>query len=243
MRETLFLTRYSSLLQGTHLKKPLQPSQVIALKWKPVARSPHTPQIRGTFRSKSPGSGKEVLAAVASMAARTAGGDEAAGSPSAGSSAKSSCPQGPGLSGILGALALWFRVPPAHPPEAAGHKQKRVSPDRLEHVCRGRCGDTHGVAWRQSAENQRPCLVPMGWAPLGEGSCLSASHCLHLNSAFTSLGVRKVLVNDTHTTGLSCTSAVDLLQVRGLFAQGPLQKGRGPPTALYTEGHLQPLYP
>lgn len=116
MRETLFLTRYSSLLQGTHLKKPLQPSQVIALKWKPVARSPHTPQIRGTFRSKSPGSGKEVLAAVASMAARTAGGDEAAGSPSARSSAKSSCPQGPGLSGILGALALWFRVPPAHPP-------------------------------------------------------------------------------------------------------------------------------
>lgn len=49
------------------LKKPLQPSQVIALKWKPVARSPHTPQIRGTFRSKSPGSGREVLAAIASI--------------------------------------------------------------------------------------------------------------------------------------------------------------------------------
>ena len=59
---------------------------------------------------------------------------------------------------------------------------------------------------------------------------------------FTSVGVRKVLVNDTHTTGLSYTSAVDLLQIRGLFAQGPLQKG-GPPTALYTEGHPQPLYP
>lgn len=44
---------------------------------------------------------------------------------------------------------------------------------------------------------------------------------------FTSLGVRKVLVNDTHTTGLSCTSAVDLLQIRGLFAQGPLQKWGG----------------
>lgn len=56
-----------------HLKKPLQPSQVIALKWKPVARSPHTPQMRGTFRSKSPGSGREVLAAMASIPVGTAG--------------------------------------------------------------------------------------------------------------------------------------------------------------------------
>lgn len=59
--------------EGTHLKKPLQPSQVIALKWKPVARSPHTPQIRGTFRSKSPGSGREVLAAISSIPVRAAG--------------------------------------------------------------------------------------------------------------------------------------------------------------------------
>lgn len=53
-------------------------------------------------------------------------------------------PQGPGLSGTLGALDSWLWVPPAHPPEAAGHEQKRVSPDRLERVCRGRCGDAHG---------------------------------------------------------------------------------------------------
>lgn len=39
----------------------------MALKWKPVARSPHTPQIRGALRSKSPGSGREVLAAMASI--------------------------------------------------------------------------------------------------------------------------------------------------------------------------------
>lgn len=51
-----------------HLKKPLQPSQVMALKWKPVALSPQTPQIRGTFLSNSPaGSGSDVLAATVSM--------------------------------------------------------------------------------------------------------------------------------------------------------------------------------
>ena len=93
-------------------------------------------------------------------------------------------PQGPGLSGTLGALPSWLWVPPAHPPEAAGRKQKRASPDRLEHVCRGRCGDVHGVAWRQSAEDQRPCLVPMGRASLGEGSRLSMSHCPHLKNVF-----------------------------------------------------------
>lgn len=43
-------------------------------------------------------------------------------------------------------------------------------------------------------------------------------------------------MNDTHTTGLSCTSAVDLLQVRGLFAQGPLQKGRGASNSLVHRG-------
>lgn len=53
---------------SAHLKKPLQPSQVMALKWKPVALSPQTPQIRGTLRSKSPaGSGRDVLAATVSM--------------------------------------------------------------------------------------------------------------------------------------------------------------------------------
>lgn len=93
-------------------------------------------------------------------------------------------PQGTVLSGILSTLPSWLWVPPAHPPEAAGHEQKRVSPDRLEHVCRGRCGDAHGVAWRQSPEDQRPCLAPMGRAPLGEGSRLSAFHCPHLKNAF-----------------------------------------------------------
>lgn len=54
-----------------HLKKPLQPSQVMALKWKPVALSPQTPQILGMFRSESPvGSGREVLEAPGSMAGR-----------------------------------------------------------------------------------------------------------------------------------------------------------------------------
>lgn len=46
-----------------YLKKPLQPSQVIALKWKPVALSPHTPHIRGTFRSNSSGTWVDVLTA------------------------------------------------------------------------------------------------------------------------------------------------------------------------------------
>lgn len=55
----------------THLKKPLQPSQVMALKWKPVALSPQTPQILDTFRSESPlGSTREVLQAPGSMAGR-----------------------------------------------------------------------------------------------------------------------------------------------------------------------------
>lgn len=85
-RAATFPRKHRGLLEGkacfslsrpsgkeTHLKKPLQPSQVIALKWKPVARSPHTPQIRGTFRSKSPGSGREVLAAIASIPVGTAG--------------------------------------------------------------------------------------------------------------------------------------------------------------------------
>lgn len=40
------------------------------------------------------------------------------------------------------------------------------------------------VAWRQSAEDQRPCLVPMGRASLSEGSRLSMSHCPHLKNAF-----------------------------------------------------------
>lgn len=52
-----------------HLKKPLQPSQVMALKWKPVALSPQTPQIRDTLRSESPaGSTRDVLEAPRSMA-------------------------------------------------------------------------------------------------------------------------------------------------------------------------------
>lgn len=54
-----------------HLKKPLQPSQVMALKWKPVALSPQTPQILDTFRSESPlGSTREVLEVPGSMAER-----------------------------------------------------------------------------------------------------------------------------------------------------------------------------
>ena len=47
-----------------HLKKPLHPSQVMALKWNPVALSPHTPQIRGTFLSNSSGACVEVLTAI-----------------------------------------------------------------------------------------------------------------------------------------------------------------------------------
>ena len=50
-----------------YLKKPLQPSQVMALKWKPVALSPHTPQMRGTFLSNSSGARVEVLTAVDSI--------------------------------------------------------------------------------------------------------------------------------------------------------------------------------
>ena len=48
-------------------------------------------------------------------------------------------------------------------------------------------------------------------------------------------------MNDTHTTGLSCTSAVDLLQIRGLFAQGPLQKWGGGSNSLVHRG--TPLAP
>lgn len=50
-----------------YLKKPLQPSQVMALKWKPVALSPHTPQIRGTFLSNSSGAWVDVLTTVDSI--------------------------------------------------------------------------------------------------------------------------------------------------------------------------------
>jgi hypothetical protein len=53
-----------------YLKKPLQPSQVMALKWKPVALSPHTPQMRGTFLSNSSGARVEVLTAVDSITRR-----------------------------------------------------------------------------------------------------------------------------------------------------------------------------
>lgn len=54
-----------------YLKKPLQPSQVMALKWKPVALSPHTPQIRGTFLSNSSGGRVDVLTTVGSITAPT----------------------------------------------------------------------------------------------------------------------------------------------------------------------------
>lgn len=50
-----------------YLKKPLQPSQVMALKWKPVALSPHTPQILGMFLSNSSGGRVDVLTTVVSI--------------------------------------------------------------------------------------------------------------------------------------------------------------------------------
>lgn len=50
-----------------YLKKPLQPSQVMALKWKPVALSPQTPQIRGTFLSNSSAATVDVLTTVGSI--------------------------------------------------------------------------------------------------------------------------------------------------------------------------------
>jgi len=50
-----------------YLKKPLQPSQVMALKWKPVALSSHTPQIRGTFLSNSSGATVDVLTSAESI--------------------------------------------------------------------------------------------------------------------------------------------------------------------------------
>ena len=50
-------------------------------------------------------------------------------------------------------------------------------------------------------------------------------------------------MSDTHTTGLSCTSAVDLLQSEGSLPRVPSKREGGPPTALYTEGHPPPLYP
>lgn len=53
--------------QFVYLKKPLQPSQVMALKWNPVALSPHTPQIRGTFLSNSSGATVDVLTTVDSI--------------------------------------------------------------------------------------------------------------------------------------------------------------------------------
>ena len=39
----------------------------MALKWKPVALSPHTPQMRGAFLSNSSGARDEVLTAVDSI--------------------------------------------------------------------------------------------------------------------------------------------------------------------------------
>lgn len=51
----------------THLKNPLQPSHVIALKWKPVALSPHTPQIRGALRSNSSGPTTDVVTVMGSI--------------------------------------------------------------------------------------------------------------------------------------------------------------------------------
>jgi len=54
---------------GTHLKKPLQPSHVMALKWKPVALSPHTPQIRGPLRSDSSGPTADVVTVMGSITA------------------------------------------------------------------------------------------------------------------------------------------------------------------------------
>lgn len=57
------------VLVSTHLKKPLQPSQVMALKWKPVALSPQTPQIRGALRSNSSGPTTDVLTAMVSITA------------------------------------------------------------------------------------------------------------------------------------------------------------------------------
>lgn len=53
-----------------HLKKPLQPSQVMALKWNPVALSPQTPQIRGALRSISSVHCADVLTAMASITER-----------------------------------------------------------------------------------------------------------------------------------------------------------------------------
>ena len=50
-----------------YLKKPLQPSQVMALKWKPVALSPHTPQIRGALRSNSSGPTTDVVTVMGSI--------------------------------------------------------------------------------------------------------------------------------------------------------------------------------
>lgn len=55
------------LIPEIYLKKPLQPSHVIALKWKPVALSPHTPQIRGAFRSNSWGPTTDVVTVMGSI--------------------------------------------------------------------------------------------------------------------------------------------------------------------------------
>lgn len=59
-----------------YLKKPLQPSHVMALKWKPVALSPHTPQIRGMFLSNSSGAREDVLTTVGSITVQTNGNEE-----------------------------------------------------------------------------------------------------------------------------------------------------------------------
>lgn len=61
------LIKKDLLILEIYLKKPLQPSHVIALKWKPVALSPHTPQIRGAFRSNSWGPTTDVVTVMGSI--------------------------------------------------------------------------------------------------------------------------------------------------------------------------------
>lgn len=60
-------TQKHQLKYETHLKNPLQPSQVMALKWKPVALSPQTPQILGALRSNSSGPTTDVVTVMGSI--------------------------------------------------------------------------------------------------------------------------------------------------------------------------------
>lgn len=62
--------RFCKHVAQRYLKKPLQPSQVMALKWNPVALSPQTPQIRGALRSNSSVPCADVLTAMASITER-----------------------------------------------------------------------------------------------------------------------------------------------------------------------------